>query len=265
MASASKSESGDGISSSKSLRRQSRSNEKHNSMDSPSSKSYTSSRAGGGGKRRQRSSPTTRSSLHETLSSFGDDVIRMKKYPDLHTYDNHGYFQSDISFDANGKGAKDDHQSVPIDKENVENELAVIMSHHDDPCFQTKHFEKVKPSEVGMKPSKWQQLFQASVSSNRFQRLKRQSKREKYNGEKWSEENNFLEEFYNIKGKIQCEPPFWGVSSRTRRKISFLSLSLILHELACFTSCVLFGCLIFQGMEAVSFQNSWIYLQIHVF
>lgn len=230
---------------------------KQSSMDSPSSRqSYSSSRGQKGHHhRRRRSSPTAlKSSLRETLSSFGDDVIKAKKYASHHAYDNHGYFQSDLSLVTSGKESSKDKNDQEAhfsgDKEGAENELAIIMSHH-DPSFQTKHFEKVNPNEVGTKPSKWQQLLQGSVSSDRFQKLKRQTTKSKHNSrDMYSSENTFLETFYN-NGRIECDPPFWGVSRSTRGNFSFLSLSLILHELACFASCVLLGCMIFQGMEAV--------------
>ncbi|CAL8122420.1 unnamed protein product [Orchesella dallaii] len=245
-------------------------------QNSPSSKSHTSSKTGGSGNRghRSRRASAIKSSLHETLSSFGDDVIKVKNYASTHAYDNHGYFQPDLPLDTNnfdGGGGGDfpgvgstTFNSSPLEKGAVESELAIIMSH--DPNFQTKNFEKVDPSEVGVRSSKWQKLIQTSISSSRFQKLKKQDRQLR------EEDNEFLsnlEEYYNDKGRIEFNPPFWGVSYPTRNKISFLSVSLILHELACFTSCVLLGCMAFQGMEAVSwaqqkpFTENWLYFKCY--
>lgn len=237
-----------------------------------SSKSQSTRTNEGRSHRTRRPSLATKSSLQEALSSFGDDVVRVKNYPGLYAYDNHGYFQPDISFDymnphlhnsnsyqVNSTSSalsqvEDSSDSPPVGekKEGVEGELAIIMSHH-DPNFQTKHFEKVNPNEVGVRASRWQKLMQASTSSDRFQKFRTQGRKSftRKGDDSSSPENCDLETFYNSHGRIEFNPPFWGVSRSTRKKISFLSLSLVLHELACFTSCILLGCFIFQGMEAV--------------
>lgn len=256
--------------------------EESGNPDSPSARTYSSpsprkSNNGGGGNkghRRRKSSPTNpRSALRETLSSFGDDVIKAKHYPKIYGYDNHGYFHPDDV--ANNSVEQDDiaetsHSSHPdpfgngnekklsrssvVDKGIRENELAMIMSHH-DPSFSTKRFEKVNPSEVGVRYSKWQKLLQISTTANKLQRLKtNNSKISKGSGSDWTSSSDtkaLLENFYNRNGKLDLDPPFWGVSRQTRSKIPTLGIALILHELACFTSCILLGCTIFQGMEAV--------------
>jgi len=244
-------------------------------QDSPSSKSHTSSKTGGGGNRghhRSRRASAIKSSLQETLSSFGDDVIKVKNYRGAHAYDNHGYFQPDLPLETNNfdrgegdiPGMGSTITASGLEKGAVESELAIIMSH--DPNFQTKNFEKVDPSEVGVRSSKWQKLIQTSISSSRLQKLKKQDRPKR---EDDNELLSNLEEFYNDKGRIEFNPPFWGVSYPTRSKISFLSVSLILHELACFTSCVLLGCMVFQGMEAVSwaqqkpFTENWLYFKCY--
>lgn len=146
-------------------------------------------------------SSTSNSNLRDTLSSFGDDLVRIKD-------SNFLYFEG--------------------------NEYS--------PDFQQMHqsqiqFERVPSEEVGVKSSRWRKAIVAGL----FSSSRSNSAKPKADDSKGSPEDGMERE----------SPPFWGVGPKSREKISMLSLQLILHELACFASCVLTGCLAVQLITGV--------------
>lgn len=155
------------------------------------------------------------SNLRDTLSTFGDDLVRVKD-------SNFLYFEGiqATSSDISGQ------QRSQI------------------------QFERVPSAEVGVKSSRWRKAIVAGL----FTTPKTNSKRKDSDLRNKNEDD----EDDNYSGFISVEPPFWGVGQKTREKISMLSLQLVLHELACFSSCVLLGYLSFHVIKGV-WKNSTFY------
>jgi hypothetical protein len=168
---------------------------------------------------------TSSSNLRDTLSSFGDDLVRVKDTNFL-------YFESE-----GGGGA------LPVGSAGQNQQYQSGMQ-----------FQRVPSGEVGIKSSRWRKaivagLFTSSPSSQNNFKHRNNNATNLRNTDEYSEDNN-------NDTVIKETPPFWGVGLKIRKNISMLSLQLMFHELACFASCVLLGCLIVQLIKGVKELNN---------
>lgn len=155
------------------------------------------------------------SNLRDSLSFFGDDLVRMNDTNFLY-YEGH---EGDL-----GPGTISG--------------MGVNSSQHQN----TIQFERVPSSEVGVKSNRWRKALVAGLFTSPKSK------------QKISDSNNLqksLKSKYYKDEMGDITAPFWGVSHKMRDQVSMLTLQLILHEMACFSSCVLLGLLLMKLFDGV--------------
>jgi hypothetical protein len=163
------------------------------------------------------------SSLRDTLQAFGDDVIKVK--------DPSKFFptrsQEMAGMEENEGGSVNPSFSADFDFD--------LLGGRKEKSLR---FERVSSAEIGVRSARWKKAMLAGLVASK---LSKKNEAQDYNLD--MDDTN-----------LECEkrPPFWGVRADIRNKLSILNLQLLLHEMACFASCVLLGCLIVKALETVS-------------